>query len=62
MMKYKLIFLLLFFPAFLNAQSLYINEVVALNTLGIVDEENDNVDWIELYNAGSTAVQLQGMG
>ena len=37
-----------------------INEVVASNDSGILDEDGDSSDWIELYNAGQTAVNLAG--
>ncbi len=60
-MKYKILFLLLLWQCSINAQSLYINEVMTLNTLGLTDEDNDYFDWIEIYNAGSSPLQLQGM-
>ncbi|MSU35079.1 MAG: hypothetical protein EXS36_08180 [Pedosphaera sp.] len=37
-----------------------INEIMAENQTGIMDEEKDPEDWIELYNRGSTAVNLDG--
>jgi hypothetical protein len=37
-----------------------INEIVASNEKGILDEEGQEVDWIELYNAGTNAVDLGG--
>jgi hypothetical protein len=37
-----------------------INEFVALNTSGIVDQNNDHSDWIELRNTGASAVNLNG--
>ena len=39
---------------------LIINEFVATNATGLTDEEGDTSDWIELYNPGSTAVNLSG--
>lgn len=39
-----------------------INEGANANATQILDEDNDDPDWIELYNAGSTAVSLQGYG
>ena len=60
-MKYQLIAILLFLSHFSSAQSLVINEVQASNKLGIVDEDNDNVDWIEIYNAGTDVVSLLGL-
>ena len=38
-----------------------INEITASNASGIQDEQfDDTPDWIELYNAGATAVDLSG--
>ncbi len=42
-----------------NAQ-LYINEFLASNETNITDESGDNEDWIEIYNAGSSAIDLAG--
>ncbi|MFT7604482.1 MAG: hypothetical protein ACI8VT_002065, partial [Saprospiraceae bacterium] len=42
-----------------NAQ-LYINEFLASNATGITDESGEFEDWIEIYNAGSSAVDLAG--
>lgn len=41
----------------LSAQQIRINEVVASNS-SYTDEEGDTPDWIELYNYGSTPVNL----
>ena len=43
------------------SQNLKINELVARNTNGIVDEAGEDDDWIEIYNPGSTAVNLAGL-
>ena len=40
---------------------LYINELMALNTNTLEDEDGDDDDWIELYNAGTVDVDLGGM-
>lgn len=40
--------------------SLHINELQPSNQDTITDEHGDADDWIELYNAGSTAVDLVG--
>ena len=40
---------------------LYINELMALNTHTLEDEEGDHDDWIEIHNAGATDVDLGGM-
>ena len=37
-----------------------INEFLAANGTGLADENADQEDWIELYNAGSTTVDLLG--
>src|SRR5437764_15457388 len=38
--------------------SVIISEFLAHNTGGLVDEDGDYSDWIELYNGGTTAVNL----
>ena len=38
-----------------------INEFVAQNVTGIVDENNQNEDWMELYNDSGAAVNAGGM-
>ena len=40
--------------------SVVINEFVASNQGGLQDEDGDTSDWIELYNFGSTSVDLAG--
>jgi len=40
---------------------LYINEFMASNDFGPVDEFGDHDDWIEIYNAGNEAVDIGGM-
>jgi len=42
-----------------NAQ-VVISEFMAKNTNGILDEDGDRSDWIELFNAGDSAVNLGG--
>jgi hypothetical protein len=37
-----------------------INEILAANIKGLLDEQGNAEDWIELYNADSTAVNLDG--
>ena len=41
---------------------LYVNELLALNPGDLLDEFGDADDWIELHNAGLTAVSLAGFG
>jgi hypothetical protein len=43
-----------------QVSDLYINEFKAFNTKGLQDEFYDYPDWIELYNSGLTAVDLDG--
>ncbi|MCH8487714.1 MAG: lamin tail domain-containing protein, partial [Candidatus Cyclonatronum sp.] len=40
----------------------YINEFQASNQSTIADEDGDFEDWIELFNAGTEAVNLSGFG
>ena len=47
-------------PVAETTTSLIINEFVASNLPGLLDEDGDASDWIELYNAGATAVNLAG--
>lgn len=48
-------------PAIQNfAGDIVINEFVAANGLGVIDEDGDSSDWIELYNRGSRSVNLSG--
>ncbi|MCB0210570.1 MAG: lamin tail domain-containing protein [Anaerolineae bacterium] len=42
------------------AGDIVINEFVASNGLGLVDEDGDSSDWIELYNRGTQPVNLSG--
>lgn len=39
-----------------------INEVVASNSQGVLDEDGDYPDWIELYNPTANALNLNGYG
>lgn len=41
--------------------NLVINEFLASNNYGAVDENGDHDDWIEIYNAGDEAVDIGGM-
>ncbi len=45
----------------LAVKGIYINEILAKNTSGYTDEKGEREDWIELYNAGSEAVDLAGL-
>lgn len=43
-----------------DAAPVIISEFVARNQSGLVDDEGDHVDWIELYNRSTTTVNLEG--
>ncbi|MCC6397860.1 MAG: lamin tail domain-containing protein, partial [Bacteroidetes bacterium] len=43
------------------SSSLFINEFMADNDNVVLDPAGEHDDWVELYNGGSTAVQLTGM-
>ncbi len=44
------------------SQQVVINEIMASNAVTIADEDGDYEDWIELYNAGDTPINLAGYG
>ncbi|MFQ5650735.1 MAG: CotH kinase family protein [bacterium] len=56
-----LCFLLSLLPKPVFTQSLVINEFLASNRRGTLDEDGDSSDWIELYNAGDEPVELAGL-
>jgi hypothetical protein len=41
-------------------EAVYISEFVAANQNGLRDEDEDQPDWIEIYNSGPTVVDLTG--
>jgi hypothetical protein len=41
---------------------LVINELVSANVRGLLDEDGDSSDWIELANQGADPVQIEGWG
>jgi hypothetical protein len=43
-----------------NVGQLVINEINAANESGLRDEDGEQQDWIEIYNAGGTSVDLTG--
>src|SRR5262245_29425448 len=47
-------------PFALAQNNLLITEFVAENDRGLLDEAGDNEDWIEIYNAGTNTVNLDG--
>ena len=40
---------------------LVVNEIVASNTSGVLDDHGEREDWVEIYNPGSATVDLGGM-
>lgn len=57
-MKLLPLFLLFFIPA-LRGQ-VVLNEICARNGTILYDADSTHADWVELYNAGSSVVDLQG--
>lgn len=45
-----------------SGQTIRINEVMSSNSGALTDIDGDNPDWIELFNAGSSAINLNGFG
>ena len=45
-----------------NAQQVFINELMASNSITIPDEDGDYSDWIELYNPLTESIELTGYG
>jgi hypothetical protein len=43
-----------------NLSTPVINEFLAANQVGIIDEDGDHSDWIEIYNPGQHAINLDG--
>lgn len=56
-----LLFLLLTFFS-LRAQNVVINEVITSNSTVITDDDGSYEDWVELYNTGAEAINLEGYG
>lgn len=46
--------------SFLNAQSVVINEFMASNDATVADQDGEYNDWIELYNNGTSSIDLEG--
>lgn len=46
---------------YIERPMLFINEFMAKNDAAIVDEFGEHDDWIELYNAGTVALDLDGL-
>ncbi len=65
-MKFNVLFTTLCFILSLNVpvsgQNVIINEIMSSNSSVAYDDNGDYSDWIELYNAGTQPVQLEGWG
>lgn len=61
MYKY-ILFTFLYTLGISHAQTIVINEVQASNQSTIQDDDGDYSDWIELYNADTVWINLQGYG
>lgn len=59
-MKNKFLLLLLIVMPLFGSAQLYINEYSCSNISGPSDAYGEKEDWIEIYNAGATAVNLTG--
>lgn len=61
MHKFLFFCTLLFFINFgVKSQQITINEVMSSNDGSFYDDDNDDEDWIELYNYGESAINLGG--
>jgi hypothetical protein len=61
MVKFFIIFLLILFSLLPNVNAqVVINELLSSNNSGIIDEDNEFSDWIELYNSSGNEVNLKG--
>lgn len=60
----KITFLTFLILAFfqLSAQNVVINEIITSNSTVITDDDGSYEDWIELYNTGTEAINLEGYG
>lgn len=45
-----------------GSPTVVLNEFVSSNSTGLVDEDGDHSDWIELFNAGAEPAALEGWG
>ncbi|AXG73421.1 T9SS C-terminal target domain-containing protein [Flavobacterium arcticum] len=60
--KSFLVFLSLITFSISWSQEIAINEIMSSNDATLTDEDGDFEDWIELYNYGTTPVNLEGYG
>ncbi len=59
---YKILVLFFLFSAQSYAQDISINEIMSSNGSTTSDEDGEFSDWIEIYNYGTTAINLKGFG
>ncbi len=59
-MRFLIIFTLTLFSVLYVRSQVVINEFLASNVNGLIDEDNDYPDWIEIYNPDSEPVNLFG--
>ncbi|MDD3078978.1 MAG: CotH kinase family protein [Paludibacter sp.] len=60
-MQRKILVIFTLFLSFSSFSQIYINEFMAANSSVVKDPDfNNDADWIELYNAGNSAVNLNG--
>ena len=57
---YLVLLLSVFGSTLFSQNTLFINEFMSSNGITIADEDGDFEDWIELYNAGDEAIDLEG--
>ncbi len=63
-MLYRICFIagmLLFYSA-LQAQELFINELMSSNVSVVSDEDGEYTDWMEIHNPADSAIQMEGFG
>ncbi|MBN2521833.1 MAG: CotH kinase family protein [Bacteroidales bacterium] len=58
-MRVLFLILMIWYSYCINAQ-IFINEFLSSNVNGIVDEDNEYSDWIEIYNSGSVPIDIVG--
>lgn len=65
-MKYNLVFILIAVITLwykpVSSQQVLINEIMSSNATTILDEDGNDSDWIEIYNTGAVAINLDGFG
>ena len=62
LITFSLFLLFIFFTTTSSSQNIVINEILTSNTISNTDEDGTHQDWIELYNNGTTSINLSGYG